>query len=393
MESSKTKWTDWLKAVFVVALAAILYRAIQSAGWIGGFNVRDEKLTLGISFLIGVAASLSSCLAVVGGMVIAFSEKYKMGSESSFVRGALLPNVKFHVGRIATFFVLGGLLGLVGGKINLGGNFVSIYTIIIAIVMGWLGLNILGLVPSISALGLKPPKFMLHWWGKLEDSEHKAAPYFLGGITFFLPCGFTQSMQIFALASGSFWTGSSVMLAFALGTMPILFGLGATASWANVKKISFINKAAGIIVILFAVYTLNSGIAIWGVKNDTLVNKKQIAANGGTPADAKAMAGKNVDANNNDSTTGNVIQRIEMKITSRGFEPSVLRIKNNIPVRFAVNGDEASGCTSRIVIPDFDIAKDIRKGENIIEFTPKKVGPIAFLCWMGMVRGKFIVEP
>ena len=172
--------------------------------------------------------------------------------------------MKFHIGRILAFFVLGGLLGLVGGKINLSGNFISAYTILIAVIMGWLGLSILGIVPSISSLGIKAAEIFARWWGRLEDSEHKAAPYLLGGITFFLPCGFTQSMQIFALASGGFWTGASVLLVFALGTMPVLLALGAATSWAKFEKITFADKAAGILVILFAIFTFNSGLALRG---------------------------------------------------------------------------------------------------------------------------------
>src|SRR4030042_4446192 len=197
MESANFNWKDWLKAFFIVVLALLLYRAVQSAGWLGGLNVQDKQVTLGISFLIGVAASLSSCLAVVGGMVIAFSEKYQTSARDNFFRGALWPNVKFHIGRIAAFFVLGGLLGIVGGKINFSGNFVSAYTIIIAVVMGWLGLNLLGFAPALSLFGIKPPKFFLRYWGKLEDSEHRAAPYILGGRTFFLPRGVPQSMHFF----------------------------------------------------------------------------------------------------------------------------------------------------------------------------------------------------
>ena len=367
---------DWAKAVFIVLFAIILYRAVQSTGWISGFGVQDQKLTLGISFLVGVAASFSSCLAVVGGMVIAFSEKYQ-SEENSFLGNAFWPNLKFHIGRILTFFVLGGLLGLIGGKINLSGNFVSVYTILIAIVMGWLGLSILGLAPSISSFGIKTPKFMLRFWGRLEDLEHQTVPYFLGGLTFFLPCGFTQSMQIFALASGSFWSGASILSVFALGTMPVLFALGATASWARFEKMTFVNKAAGIIVILFAVYTLNSGFAI-----KKLANTERIKAN----------VGANVVENNSQSAPGEVFQKVEMKITNRGFEPNVLKVKNNIPVKFSIDGDGATGCTNKIVIPDLGVAKDIKKGENMIEFTPAKVGPITFSCWMGMVRGKFIVE-
>ena len=372
-------WKDWLKAGFVVIFAVFLYREIQSLGLLGGFSAQDKKLTLGISFLVGIAASFSSCLAVVGGIVIAFSEKYRDDSRNKFFQSAFLSNVKFHVGRILTFFVLGGLLGLIGGKINLSGNFISAYTILIAVVMGWLGLSILGFVPALSSFGIRTPKFLVRYWGRIEDSEHKAAPYFLGGITFFLPCGFTQSMQIFALASGSFWSGASILSVFALGTMPVLFALGAAASWARFEKVTFVNKAAGIIVILFAFYALNSGLALWGVKNNVA---------GDAPAPKQVSSAVDGSLSSNASA-----QTVEMHVTNRGFEPNILTVKSGIPVRWVIQGDQVSGCTNRIVVPSFDISKNIRYGENVVSFTPIQRGEIAFSCGMGMVRGKFIVEP
>lgn len=379
IKAGKASFPEWIKAFLTAGLVLAFFKFVQSAGWLGNFGVQDAKLTLGISILIGFAASLSSCLAVVGGIVIAFSEKYSGGESDNFWAGSVWPNVKFHIGRILTFFALGGALGLIGGKISLGGNFVSAYTIIIAFVMAWLGLNILGILPSISALGIRPPKSFTKYLVRTEKSEHGAAPFILGGLTFFLPCGFTQSMQILSLASGSFWAGAGNLFFFALGTAPVLLALGMAASWARFEKISFLNKAAGILVILFAAYTFNSGLAL--LSTNKLANKEIIKANG------KA----NISEDNSAVST-NAMQKVEMKITSRGFEPSLLKVKSNIPVQFAINGDGATGCTNRIVIPDLGIEKDIKKGENIIEFTPKKIGPIAYSCWMGMVRGKIIVE-
>ncbi len=35
---------------------------------------------------------------------------------------------------------------------------------------------------------------------------------------------------------------------------------------------------------------------------------------------------------------------------------------------------------------------DIKRGEQIIEFTPQKEGIIPWSCWMGMIPGVFVVE-
>jgi sulfite exporter TauE/SafE len=41
-----------------------------------------------------------------------------------------------------------------------------------------------------------------------------------GALTFFVPCGFTFAMQLYAMQTGSFWMGAVVMLLFAGGTLP-----------------------------------------------------------------------------------------------------------------------------------------------------------------------------
>lgn len=370
-DSKKVDPKEWVTAILIVAAIIFLYNISKSWGIIDKINFKSTNVTYGISFLIGLVASISSCLVVVGAVVLAFGEKYKANG-GSFYESAVKPNLFFHIGRLATFFILGGILGLIGGKINISGNFISIFTMVIAFIMAWLGLNILGILPSISNLGVRMPSGLTKNWEKLKKSEHKAAPFLLGGLSFFLPCGFTQSMQIFALTSGSFLTGGLSLFLFSLGTVPSLLALGITASWTKYKKMTTLQKAAGILILIFAVYTFNSGLALKGVKNDVLTS------------DDKNQTDYTVNDNNE--------QIIKMSLNYNGFEPNILRIKKGIPVKWVIDGEQISGCSNRIIIPSLNIVKNMSYGENIVRFTPNKSGEIPFSCWMGMVRGKFIVE-
>ena len=81
-----------------------------------------------------------------------------------------------------------------------------------------------------------------------------------------------------------------------------------------------------------------------------------------------------------------------MHVTTQGFEPNVLKLKKGVPVRWVIKGDNITGCTSKIIVPSLNISQPLVSGDNIVEFTPQKAGEIPFSCWMGMVRGKFIVE-
>ena len=84
-------------------------------------------------------------------------------------------------------------------------------------------------------------------------------------------------------------------------------------------------------------------------------------------------------------------QTVKMDLTFGGYSPNLLYIKRGVPARWIINVKQMSGCTNEIIMPEYNIRKKLKYGENIIEFTPKKVGEIKFSCWMKMVWGKFIV--
>jgi sulfite exporter TauE/SafE/copper chaperone CopZ len=375
--SSANKWIEGLIISGAIFLA---YWALLKTGILNKIHLPTSQITLGLSFLIGLAASVSSCLAVVGAVILAFGQKYQT-KEKDFMRGAVKPNLLFHLGRIGTFFFLGGILGLIGGRINIGGNFVVTFTIIIAIIFLWLGLNILELLPPVTALGIKMPRKLTSQWARLKYSNHSLAPFILGGLSFFLPCGFTQSMQIFALASGSFLTGALSLTLFALGTMPVLLLLGITAAWVKNRKILVLRKAIGFVVVIFALFTLQAGLALKGINTNFWGQIKYFIKKNSNATEKNLILDKTLSS-----------QTAEMHVTNSGFEPNTLNIENNVPVKFIIKGDQLTGCTSSIIIPSLKIYKTLAKGDNLVEFTPHQTGSIPFSCGMGMVRGEFIVN-
>ena len=364
---------DWIWSISIIIALILAYETLQNLGFLKNINASSRDISFGVAILTGIVASFSSCLAVVGAVVIAFAEKYQTNGKD-FYQAALKPNIQFHIGRLVTFFVLGGVLGLIGQEINISGNLVSFFTIVIAIIMAWLGLNILNILPPISIIGIRMPKSLMKNWHQLQKSEHIAAPYLLGGLTFFLPCGFTQSMQIFALVSGNFITGGVTLLLFALGTLPILLAIGTTASWAKSKKIEIIKKVAGIVIIIFAISTFLTGYSLVGIKSNIISE----ADNKITPSEDKTVPGEQI---------------VEMHITSSGFSPNKLKLKKNLPVKWIIYGDDVNGCTNEIIIKSLGTKAGINSGENIVRFNaPDEAGILNFSCWMGMVRGRFIIE-
>lgn len=372
--TKKNDVREWIIATGFIAVGFVLYRMVQSTGMIDTISPNESRVTLGVALLIGVVASLSSCMATIGGVVIAFAQNYA-GEEATTLTKTIRPHIAFHAGRIGSFFILGGVLGLVGGTVHISGTTVGIFNIGIAIIMAWLGLTILGIAPSIARIGIRMPEQMTRVWNRVSTSRHAAAPFVLGGLSFFLPCGFTQSMQLFALASGSTWIGGISMAMFAIGTMPALMTLGVLSSWSSVHNGRIFKKVAGLIVLLFALATFNAGHAVWG--SAAVVVSPDRAEEGVAKEKEFSVGGEQV---------------VRMRINVGGFDPAIIEIKKGIPVKWIISTDQPSGCTNRIIIPSLDISKDIAAGDTVIYFTPQKTGKIPFSCWMGMVRGSFIVK-
>ena len=110
------------------------------------------------------------------------------------------------------------------------------------------------------------PKFLAKHALGVSEMNHVLTPLLVGVATFFLPCGFTQAMQLYSLTTGSFLTGGLTMLSFALGTLPVLALIGFSSfSIKNSAKSGIFFKSAGLIVILFALFNIVNSLVIIGL--------------------------------------------------------------------------------------------------------------------------------
>ena len=85
----------------------------------------------------------------------------------------------------------------------------------------------------------------------------------------------------------------------------------------------------------------------------------------------------------------------EIKVTVKGgYSPSVIRVRQGVPLRLTFDRQEAGDCTSRVVFADFAASKTVPAfGTAVLEFTPDKVGEFDFACGMNMIHGTLIVDP
>ena len=252
------KWAEfrWALPIAFGFIASFIF--LQKIGVVN--LVTSSEVSYGTAFVIGIIASLSTCMAVVGGLVLSMSANFAKEGDK------LRPQILFHIGRLVSFFILGGVIGALGATFQLGQNATFILNLIIALVLLILGINLLNIFPWAKKFQITMPSFIGKHIHGLKSLNHNLTPLLVGVATFFLPCGFTQSMQIYTLTTGSFASGALIMGAFALGTLPVLALLSFTSLAIRKKaQSSIFFKTAGLVVIFFALFNLLNALVAVGL--------------------------------------------------------------------------------------------------------------------------------
>jgi len=268
-DSKKIKWEEFIYATPIGIGVIIIFLILQQLRLVNFINPTGDNLAYPVIFFIGIVASLSSCMAVVGGIVLSMAATYAKAGKT----GKNISQITFHAARIIGFFILGGLLGLLGSSFKLTNTAYFFLEFVIAIVMIILALNMMNIFPILKNLQPRMPKFFSK--KALDLAEFNSAqgkikyiltPLLLGVATFFLPCGFTQSMQLYALSTGNLISGAMTMFIFALGTFPVLGLVSfASISLSQSKNSGIFFKTAGIIVLFFALINILGAFASIGL--------------------------------------------------------------------------------------------------------------------------------
>lgn len=369
-ESSHQKWLEIGASLLIIFSLYEILKTFDVLSFVSSSTA--GATTLGGILLIGLVAGTSSCLAVTGGLLLSVAAKYNEAHQSLGRWAKLKPLLYFNAGRLFSYFLFGGLIGILGRSITLSPRMNGYLNILVALVMLYLALSILKVIPK-GKFPIHVPKRLSHWIANLSESQHPGAPFSLGMFTFFLPCGFTQSLQLVALASGSFFNGAMTMFVFALGTLPALLGVSAISSTAKGKSSRLFLRFSGTLVLVLALFNLNSGLLLAGVKPSTLLPSIK--------SDVSISAGK--DSNVTEDADGT--QVINLRVTNYGYYPSSFTVVAGKPtIVRAIADNDSGGCASVLTIPEFNLLKYVAPGStNILgPFTP--TDDFLLTCSMGM---------
>jgi uncharacterized protein len=353
----------------------ILFAGYYLLGMTGIFNIfarlNEHNLGYGLIFAIGLLAGFH-CVGMCGGIVASFSTNSDYKTAGTKKR--IMPQIQYNAGRLLSYSAVGAILGGLGSIAQPSAALRGAIMIFAAGFMILVGLR--------QAFGIRLGDKFFSITSSLgggavfraRNALKGNGPLAIGLVTGLLPCGPLQAMQIYALGTGSAAAGALSMAVYALGTMPVLFSFGTVISSLSREKSGKIAAASGYLVLFLAAMMLYRGVGNLDILGGT------------TPANTN-IAG----ANEKNTMEDENVQIINMDLTYDGYQPNVLKIKEGVKVRWVINALEISGCTREIILHDYDIRKRLVRGENIIEFTPRKKGEIKFSCGMQMVWGKFIV--
>lgn len=374
---------DYFRLAFAAGILFLLYIVAQKTG-LFSIDVASQEGSIGVVALVGLVAGFSSCMALIGGLVLGMSARHSELHPEATPLQKFRPHIFFNLGRIIGYGIFGGLIGLLGSTLNISGSTLGFLTIIAGFVMIFLGLKLIEIFPALSQKSISLPKSLSRILGikhETKEYSHKGA-LVAGAMTFFLPCGFTQAMQLYAVSTGSFMQGMLIMSAFAIGTAPGLLGIGGLSSIFKGKKAKTFFVASGLAVIALGIFNISSASKIVTLGSGSIVSAEQKV----TPT----------SQNQTVAPVNSSLRVLKSAYTNdKDMIPSSFTLTKGQEVRIEVDVKESAyGCMSTIGIPGlYNKMQLLRAGKVIVmQFTPTKSGTYPITCAMGVPRGSIVVK-
>ncbi len=355
----------------LILTCLMLYGGLSTSSLSSLFGNINIKMDLWLVFITGLTVGGLTCLAVQGGLlasVIAAREEEDLEAGSKRHHN-VFPVMAFLITKLAVYTVLGFVLGAFGGALNISNKVQTTMQLIAGLYMVAIALDLLKIHPIFRYAVIQPPKFLARMVRNQSKSKDLFAPAFLGAMTIFIPCGTTLAMETLAISSGNALTGALIMFAFILGTTPLFFGVGFLTTILGDNFRDRFLKLAAILVLYLGVVSTNGALVVAGLPYI------QIDLSGGN---SQTEIAQNLP----------VTQNAEIDISSSGYSPNYIRVKNGVPVNLTLKSKAAFSCASAFRIPSLGISKNLAPNDTqLLTFTPTKVGKIPFTCSMGMYRG------
>ncbi len=224
-------------------------------------------LDLWLLITLGFLGSFGHCLGMCGPLAVAFSLSHQQETDN------WRQQIKFHallnLGRMLSYTLVGAGIGVLGSVLLASGQMAGVgsqlrqwVAILTGVMLIWFGLGNItpDLLPRIPVLH---PLLQKSLHNRLSSAMVKLSlqnrwwtPAVLGMTWGLMPCGFLYVAQIKAAETGNLWMGAATMLAFGLGTFPMMLGVGVSTSVLSKDRRSQLFRLGGWVTLTIGVLTL-----------------------------------------------------------------------------------------------------------------------------------------
>jgi len=333
---------------------------------------------------LGLATSVH-CISMCGPMVVTYAVK---GEEGEHWTRKIAPNLAYQIAKLVSYVLVGLVLGAVGSAFNLNG--VRPWIMFAAgAFMIILGLGMTGKFPWAARMTPRPPKFLITSLSKLRrkaksDAEEGvssiATPISFGLLTGLMPCAPLQAAQLAAAGTGSVLYGGVAMLAFGLGTFPLLFTFGVASSMIPKDWKHRMTLVLAVVVMVFGLVFINRAATLVG-SPVTFNTVKAALVGGGTSSGAQPFT-KGADG----------VVEVPLTIENGVYVPSTVNIPADTPVRLVVDRKEDAACSNAIVFPQLGVNAPLADNAvTKVDIPATKAGTYTMTCGMGMMSGTLVV--
>lgn len=352
-----------------------LYTIIQQFGLLNLLvpgQLAETNMGYGMLFVIGLITSVH-CVAMCGGINLSQCMPHKEEVEENSRFAFLRPSFLYNLGRVVSYTVVGFIVGALGSVLTFSNTMQGTMKLVAGVFMVIMGINMLGIFPWLRRLNPRMPQIFAR---KINAKKGKSkSPFIVGLLNGLMPCGPLQAMQIYALSTGSAVAGAISMFLFSIGTVPLMFALGAVGTALGKKFTNKVMTAGAVLVVVLGLSMFSQGVNLAG-----LYLPMSFAKRDGSE-----------QTNSVSAETKDGVQVVNSTL-SPGRYPDIT-VQAGMPVKWIIDASQGSinGCNNEMIIREYSINHKFTEGENIIEFTPMETGTFQYTCWMGMIRGSITV--
>ena len=204
--------------------------------------------------MIGIVGSLH-CLGMCGPIAMALPYQDKTPIRTG------INIMQYHLGRIATYAILGGFIGLIGKGIYLAGmqRAFSITAGVILLIAAIMSLKFMNRFVSIAIVDRFFQRLKTAMAVQLQKRSSSSI-FTIGLLNGLLPCGLVYMAIVGAVSTGSALSGMAYMALFGAGTVPLVLAASLAGTFASLKLRNTLRKMVPLFLFGFAVLFIMRGL-------------------------------------------------------------------------------------------------------------------------------------